>query len=103
MCYFEVEIYFLDFSVFENTETIEINIFYISRELKNKDTGIDLSIPSYREVKGMLGSSYEYQVMVVSNLQYFKTAKHKESDNVQFVVRQYKLTSRNFVTLRICV
>lgn len=56
------------------------------RELKNKDTGIDLSIPTYKEIKGMLGSSYEYQVMVVSNLSYFKTAKHKDSDNVQFLI-----------------
>lgn len=56
------------------------------RELKNKDTGIDLSVPTYKEIKGLLGSSYEYHVMVVSNLSYFKTAKHKESDNVQFMI-----------------
>lgn len=57
------------------------------RELKNKDTGIDLTIPTYKEIKGMLGSNYEYHVMVVSNLSYFKSAKHKKSDNVQFMVR----------------
>ena len=46
-----------------------------------------MSVPNYKEIKGMLGSSYEYHVMVVTNLSVFKTAKHKEKDNVQFVVR----------------
>lgn len=61
------------------------------RELKNKETGIDLSVTSYKETKGMLGSTYEYQLMVVSNLSYLKTPKHKETDNVQFTVMK-KLT-----------
>ncbi|KAL4228630.1 HCLS1 binding protein 3 [Mactra antiquata] len=61
------------------------------RELKNKETGIDLSVTSFKETKGMLGSTYEYQVVVVSNLSCFKSAKHKEADNVQFTVMK-KLT-----------
>ena len=60
-----------------------------NRELKNADTGIDLAVTSYKESKGMLGSTYEYQIMVVSNLQYFKKAKHKDTDNVQFTVLHF--------------
>ncbi|KAK3088289.1 hypothetical protein FSP39_017146 [Pinctada imbricata] len=56
------------------------------RELRNKDTGIDITIPSHKEIKGLLHSTYEYQVVVVSILPYFKSPKHKESDVVQFAV-----------------
>ncbi|KAL3892419.1 hypothetical protein ACJMK2_004627 [Sinanodonta woodiana] len=58
------------------------------RELKNKDTGIDLSIPTYQEVPGRLGSVFEYNVVVVSRLSYFKSPKHKETDNVQFTIQK---------------
>lgn len=66
--------------------TPQFHIFIVCRELKNKETGIDLSVTSYTERKSMLGSVYEYQVMVASNLPVFKSAKHKDTDNVQFTV-----------------
>ncbi|XP_052806940.1 HCLS1-binding protein 3-like isoform X2 [Mya arenaria] len=56
------------------------------RQVKNKDSGVDLSVTSYHETKGMVGSTYLYQVMVVSSLPCFKSAKHKDADNVQFTV-----------------
>jgi hypothetical protein len=59
------------------------------RELKNKDTGIDITIPRVTEEKGLLQSTYEYQVVVVSNLPYFKSPKHKENDVVQFMVTPF--------------
>ncbi|KAL5013680.1 hypothetical protein ScPMuIL_007950 [Solemya velum] len=61
------------------------------RELKNKDTGIDLSIPRCKETPGLLGSTYDYHVVVVSRLSFFKSPKHKDGDVVQFMVpRKYK-------------
>ncbi|XP_041361039.1 HCLS1-binding protein 3-like [Gigantopelta aegis] len=56
------------------------------RELKNKDTAIDLSVPTYKESRGLLGSTVEYHVVVVSSLPFFKSPKHKESDVVQFMI-----------------
>ncbi|XP_063407842.1 HCLS1-binding protein 3-like [Mytilus trossulus] len=58
------------------------------RDLKNKDSGIDISIPVYKEIKGLLHSSWEFYVVVVSNLQYFKSPKHKDNDVVQFMVQK---------------
>ena len=54
--------------------------------MKNKVTGIDLSIPSHRVIPGLLSSTIEYHVVVVTNLPVFKSAKHKETDTVQFMV-----------------
>ncbi|XP_048731246.2 HCLS1-binding protein 3-like isoform X2 [Ostrea edulis] len=59
-----------------------------TRELKNKETGIDVTIPRVTQEKGLLQSTYEYQVVVVSNLPYFKSPKHKENDVVQFMVKK---------------
>lgn len=56
------------------------------RELKNKDTGIDLSVTSYREIPGLMRSTFEYQIVVVSSLSCFKLPSHKESDVVQFTL-----------------
>ncbi|XP_061181606.1 HCLS1-binding protein 3-like [Saccostrea echinata] len=58
------------------------------RELKNRETGIDITIPRITQEKGLLQSTYEYQVVVVSNLPFFKSPKHKESDVVQFMVKK---------------
>ncbi|XP_062595790.1 HCLS1-binding protein 3-like isoform X2 [Saccostrea cucullata] len=58
------------------------------RELKNKETGIDITIPRITQEKGLLQSTYEYQVVVVSNLPFFKSPKHKENDVVQFMVKK---------------
>ncbi|KAK3789972.1 hypothetical protein RRG08_012130 [Elysia crispata] len=54
-----------------------------SRELKNKDTGLDLFVPTYNEMKGRLSSTVYYQVVVVTNLPFFKTPSHKATDVVQ--------------------
>lgn len=56
------------------------------RELKNKDTGIDITVPTLKEIKGLLQSTFEFHVVVVSKLPYFKSPKHKETDTVQFMV-----------------
>ncbi|XP_038051394.1 HCLS1-binding protein 3-like [Patiria miniata] len=61
-----------------------------SREIKNKETGLDIFVPEYREVSGMLTSYEEYHVIVITNLAYFKTIRNKADDNVQFmVVKRY--------------
>uniref|UniRef100_A0A0B6Y7J8 PX domain-containing protein n=1 Tax=Arion vulgaris TaxID=1028688 RepID=A0A0B6Y7J8_9EUPU len=59
-----------------------------SRQLKNKDTGIDLVVPSYKEIKGLMSSTVYYQVVLVSNLACFKTPSHKESDVVQYSIER---------------
>ena len=59
---------------------------FFFRDVKNKVTGIDLSIPSHRVIPGLLSSTIEYHVVVVTNLPVFKSAKHKETDTVQFMV-----------------
>ncbi|GAB1610630.1 HCLS1-binding protein 3-like, partial [Argonauta hians] len=56
------------------------------RQLKNQETGLDVSIPNYEQSQGLLTKSVEYQVTIVTNLPIFKSPKHKESDVVQFVV-----------------
>lgn len=54
--------------------------------MKNKDTGIDITVPTYEEIPGLLTKTIEFQVTVVTNLAVFKLPKHKETDVVQFVV-----------------
>lgn len=61
--------------------------FYFFREVKNKETGLDISIPNYKETPGLLGSTVGFNVVVVSRLSFFKSPKHKENDVVQFMVR----------------
>ncbi len=56
------------------------------REVKNKVTGLDLSIPSHAVIPGLLSSTIDYHVVVVTNLAVFKSPKHKETDTVQFMV-----------------
>ncbi|RUS86485.1 hypothetical protein EGW08_005735 [Elysia chlorotica] len=59
-----------------------------SRELKNKDTGMDLFVPTFKEIKGRLSSTVYYQVVVVTNLPFFKTPSHKETDVVQLSIEK---------------
>ncbi|XP_005094601.1 HCLS1-binding protein 3 [Aplysia californica] len=59
-----------------------------SRPVKNKDTGLDLTVTSFRETKGMVTSTVYYQVVLVSNLACFKTPSHRESDVVQYTVEK---------------
>lgn len=56
------------------------------RQLKNQLSGLDLCIPTVKEIPGILVDTIEYHVLVVSNLQFFKLPQHKESDVVQFVI-----------------
>ncbi|XP_072354978.1 HCLS1-binding protein 3 isoform X2 [Scyliorhinus torazame] len=58
-----------------------------SRTIQNVHTGIDLSVPEYQEIHGKLMTGHvEYQIVVVTQLASFKSAKHKAKDVVQFVV-----------------
>ncbi|XP_051502243.1 HCLS1-binding protein 3 isoform X1 [Myxocyprinus asiaticus] len=58
-----------------------------NRPLQNESTGIDLHVPLYQEVRGsMITGHVEYQIVVVTRLAAFKSAKHKPGDVVQFVV-----------------
>ena len=59
-------------------------IFY--RELRNKETRIDLSVPDFHEVSGLLSNDEVFHIIVISSLPYFKTIKHKKDDTVQFMV-----------------
>ncbi|XP_060064467.1 HCLS1-binding protein 3-like [Ylistrum balloti] len=56
------------------------------RELKNKDTRVDITVPTYKETKGLLQSTFEFHVVIVSSLPFFKSAKHKPTDVVQYMV-----------------
>ncbi|XP_053565617.1 HCLS1-binding protein 3 [Bombina bombina] len=62
-----------------------------SRQIQNAHTGIDLWVPEYQEIRGkMMTGHVEYQIVVVTTLPAFKSAKHKSDDTVQFVVfRKY--------------
>lgn len=58
-----------------------------SRPLQNEVTGIDLQVPHYQEIRGtMMTGHVEYQIIVVTRLAAFKSAKHKPEDIVQLVV-----------------
>ncbi|XP_036608375.1 HCLS1-binding protein 3 [Trichosurus vulpecula] len=80
------------------------SVLVASRQVQNVHTGLDLSVPTYQEFRGkMMSGHIEYQIMVVTWLPAFKSAKHRAEDIVQFMVsRKYseieefyqKLTSR---------
>uniref|UniRef100_W5NKV3 HCLS1 binding protein 3 n=1 Tax=Lepisosteus oculatus TaxID=7918 RepID=W5NKV3_LEPOC len=60
---------------------------FLFRQLQNEDTGIDLCVPVYQEIRGsMMTGHVEYQIVVVSRLAAFKSIKHKPEDVVQLVV-----------------
>ncbi|NXG24762.1 H1BP3 protein, partial [Grallaria varia] len=57
------------------------------RQIQNKHTGLDLSVPEYQEIHGkMMSGHVEYHIIVVTRLAAFKSAKHKPEDVVQFMV-----------------
>ncbi|NWR91115.1 H1BP3 protein, partial [Furnarius figulus] len=57
------------------------------RQIQNTHTGLDLSVPEYREIHGkMMSGHVEYHIVVVTRLAAFKSAKHKPEDVVQFMV-----------------
>ncbi|OCT79023.1 HCLS1-binding protein 3 [Xenopus laevis] len=58
-----------------------------SRPIQNAHTALDLWVPEYQEIRGkMMTGHVEYQIVVVTTLPAFKSAKHKPGDVVQFVV-----------------
>ena len=64
-----------------------MDLLFFNRELKNKITGIDLYVSDFQEIPHRLRkSTYLYHVIVITNLFYYKTKKHKEGDVVQFMV-----------------
>ncbi|XP_037384354.1 HCLS1-binding protein 3 [Talpa occidentalis] len=79
-------------------------VLVTSRRVQNAHTGLDLTVPQHQEVRGkMLSGHVEYQILVVTQLAAFKSAKHRPEDVVQFLVsKKYseiedfyqKLTSR---------
>ena len=60
---------------------------YVSchRKLKNRETGVDMSVPSY-ETASSPKLVKDYHVVVITNLPYFKLPEHSEKDVVQFMV-----------------
>ncbi|XP_043325221.1 HCLS1-binding protein 3 isoform X2 [Cervus canadensis] len=57
------------------------------RRVQNVHTGLDLSVPQHQEVRGkMMSGHVEYQILVVTRLAAFKSAKHRPEDVVQFLV-----------------
>ncbi|XP_023367650.1 HCLS1-binding protein 3 [Otolemur garnettii] len=62
-------------------------VLVTSRQVQNVHTGIDLSVPQHQEVRGkMMSGHVEYQILVVTQLAAFKSAKHRPEDVVQFLV-----------------
>ncbi|XP_042302028.1 HCLS1-binding protein 3 [Sceloporus undulatus] len=58
-----------------------------SRPLQNTNTGIDMSVPEYQEIRGrMLSGHVEYNIVVVTQVAAFKSVKHKPEDIIQFMV-----------------
>uniref|UniRef100_A0A8C9PBI2 HCLS1-binding protein 3 n=1 Tax=Spermophilus dauricus TaxID=99837 RepID=A0A8C9PBI2_SPEDA len=54
---------------------------------QNVHTGLDLTVPQHQEVRGkMMSGHVEYQILVVTRLAAFKSAKHRPEDVVQFLV-----------------
>lgn len=50
-------------------------------------TGLDLTVPQHQEVRGgMMSGHVEYQILAVTRLAVFKSAKHRPEDVVQFLV-----------------
>ena len=47
---------------------------------------MDLSVPTNKEIPGLVTVTVEYHVVVVSDQAVFKSPKHKDTDVVQFMV-----------------
>ncbi|XP_028578168.2 HCLS1-binding protein 3 [Podarcis muralis] len=62
-------------------------VLVTTRPLQNTHTGIDLSVPEYQEIRGkMMSGHVEYNIVAVTQLPAFKSAKHKPEDIIQFMV-----------------
>ncbi|XP_015928911.2 HCLS1-binding protein 3 [Parasteatoda tepidariorum] len=57
------------------------------RQLKNTNTGIDISVPGFQEESAPLGGvSILYEISVLTTLELFKTSLHSEEDVVHFSI-----------------
>ncbi|XP_036891324.1 HCLS1-binding protein 3 [Sturnira hondurensis] len=62
-------------------------VLVTSRRVQNVHTGLDLTVPQHQEVRGkMMSGHVEYQILAVTRLAAFKSAKHRPEDVVQFLV-----------------
>ncbi|CAI5769423.1 HCLS1-binding protein 3 [Podarcis lilfordi] len=62
-------------------------VLVTTRPLQNTHTGIDLSVPEYQVIRGkMMSGHVEYNIVAVTQLPAFKSAKHKPEDIIQFMV-----------------
>ncbi|XP_036027090.1 HCLS1-binding protein 3 [Onychomys torridus] len=62
-------------------------VLVTSRQVQNVHTGLDLTVPQHQEVRGkMMSGHVEYQILGVTRLAVFKSAKHRPEDVVQFLV-----------------
>lgn len=62
-------------------------LLLLYRQVQNVHTGLDLTVPQHQEVRGkMMSGHVEYQILVVTRLAVFKSAKHRPEDVVQFLV-----------------
>lgn len=59
--------------------------YSISRDVKNQQSGIDLSVMSHEKAASPKEIKY-YHVVVITNLPYYKRPEHGEDDRVQFMV-----------------
>ncbi|KAI0219221.1 hypothetical protein LSAT2_029181 [Lamellibrachia satsuma] len=59
------------------------------RKLKNKESCVDLSVPTNKEIPGLVTVTVEYHVVVVSDQAVFKSPKHKDTDVVQFMISKH--------------
>uniref|UniRef100_A0A8D1S2U7 Uncharacterized protein n=1 Tax=Sus scrofa TaxID=9823 RepID=A0A8D1S2U7_PIG len=61
-------------------------VLVTSRRVQNVHTGLDLTVPQHQEVRGrMMSGHVEYQILAVTRLAAFKSAKHRPEDVVQFL------------------
>ncbi|KAL8172932.1 UNVERIFIED_CONTAM: HCLS1-binding protein 3 [Gekko kuhli] len=68
-------------------------VLVTSRPVQNAHTGLDLSVPEYQEIRGkMMSGHVEYNIVVVTQLAAFKSAKHKPEDVIQFMLQPTRAT-----------
>ena len=66
-------------------------MFLVHSELKNVNTGLDLTVPSYEDASAPKKVKF-YHVVVISRLVHFKQGEHSPEDVVQFMVFRIYLT-----------
>ncbi|XP_064383148.1 HCLS1-binding protein 3-like [Halichondria panicea] len=64
-----------------------IKIAVTKRGIKNKQSGVDLSVTGHEKAASAKQVRY-YHVVVITNLPFYKRAEHSEEDTVQFMVQK---------------